>query len=100
MKKYRMILSRNTLAADIPLYYVVMLAHDMQCLSTNYQPYESVIEAFNNIKDSIMYTNQKHPEIKTFFSVCDNYRKTVPQKFVNLDIHDDDAMMQMLLSME
>jgi len=95
-----MVLSRNTLAADMPLYYVVMLDHDMQSLSTTAQPYESAVEAFNEIKRGIMFCNQNNPHVKTLFSVCENYSKLVPQKFVDLDIYDDTAMMQMLLSME
>ena len=95
-----MVLSKNTRAADIPLYYVVMLAQDMQSLSTTDQPYESAVEAFNEIKRGIMFCNKNNPHIKTLFSVCENYSKIVPQKFVDLDIYDDAAMIQMLLSME
>lgn len=100
MRKYRMVLSKNTRAADIPLYYVVMLDQDLQCLSTTEKPYESAVEAFNEIKRGIMFCNQNNPHIQTLFSVCENYSKLVPEKFVNLDIYDDAAMIQMLLSLE
>jgi hypothetical protein len=95
-----MVLSKNTRAADIPLYYAVLLDHDAQCLTRTGPPYESAVDAFNHIKNSIMYTHQNHPHIRTFFSVCENYSKLVPMQFEDLDIFDDASMMQMLLSIE